>query len=122
MSNLWAGVDRLMRELGSARAVANTLKKGDQLEVDVQQGIERAIEAAATAVDDMIAAPSDGARTKRACEAIAVAQDLVEKVSATAGPSRRLAGDSLEMRRRTAELIKTAATAGPRRSLDRDEP
>src|SRR6266536_678320 len=106
MANPWGTVDGFMRELGSLRAQANTIEDGGSVAEEVARRIESAIEAAASAVNDMIATPANSAVVARAREAIAAAEQIVGTLRSTAAVSRQLASESVALRRRSADLTK----------------
>jgi hypothetical protein len=104
MPSAWAVIDGLMREIGAVRADARSL---DAREVGaaIAAQIDRAINDAAAALDAAIETPEDDEALTGVCEAIVVARDQIEALRKEGQRSKAAVAHSIELRRRTAEIL-----------------
>jgi hypothetical protein len=104
MSARWEAFDGLLRELGALRTEARTLDT-DALGEAVIAEVDRLIGDAAQAVDGTIAGPENETLIVAACEAIVTARARIEALHTTASRSWDLIGRSIELRRKSAQLL-----------------
>ena len=104
MAKDWAAVDELMRELGSVRRVAGSLRA----EESAQLALDRAILEAAEAVERTIDGPNSHERLGAAREAIGVAIEVVLALDAEIGRSLRIRSRAATLSAQAAALIERA--------------
>lgn len=112
MSNPWAAVDDLMRELGSIRRAAAEIERS----AEATAAIERAIMEAAEAVELTIDAPSSPQKLMAARDALGVAEEVILALDAEVGRSLRVRSRAQALRVRAAALIERTAERERRRS------
>ena len=86
MARNWAAVEDLMRDLGSVRQAANSLRADEAARL----AMERAITAAAEALDQTIDAPKNDEKLSAARRAIGVAMKVVLALDKEIGGSLRI--------------------------------
>lgn len=86
MSNDWAAVDDLMRELGSVRQAARLIRA----ESAADAAVNRAIAEAAEAVNQTIDSPRNPAKLMAARDAIGVAEEVILALDREIGRSLRV--------------------------------
>jgi hypothetical protein len=102
MANDWAAVDDLMRELGSVRQAASSMRAEDV----AQAAVDRAIAEAAEAVNQTIDAPLDPKRLVAARDAVGVAEEVILALDREIGRSLRVRARAQALCDRAADLIR----------------
>jgi hypothetical protein len=103
-SSEWTEIDDLMRDLGAVRRAAIEMRAS----AVANAAIERAIVAAAEAVDRTIDSPRSDALITAAREAVGVAAEVIVALDAEVGRSFRVRARAEVLRARAAELIRQA--------------
>jgi hypothetical protein len=104
MTRNWAAVEDLMRDLGSVRRAADSLRADDAARL----AMERAITEAAEAVDRTIDAPKNDDRLSTARRAIGVAVEVVLALDEEIGRSLRIRSRAEALSDQAALLIQRA--------------
>ena len=104
MSIEWAAVDDLMRELGSVRQAAMSMR----VRGVAKAAIDKAIADAAEAVNHTIDRPGSAERRLVARDAIGVAEEVIIALDAAMERSLRIRARAEKLRVRAAELIRQA--------------
>jgi hypothetical protein len=104
MTRNWEAVDDLMRDLGSVRRAADSLRADEAARL----AMDRAITEAAEALDQTIDAPKNDERLSAARRAIGVAMEVVLALDKEIGRSLRIRSRAEALSDRAAVLIQRA--------------
>ena len=105
MDSPWGMVDSLMRELGALRNDARTLAVED-VRAEVAAEIDRSIEEAAQALDEVIGDPANETRLMGVCEAIVTARHHLEALRTTREQARDLLAQNRDLQQRARLLYE----------------